>query len=55
MNEFTFSQLIRLKNAEIKALELKNAEAKVLESKNINLSNDKSSEIKKGLKNNSFK
>jgi len=43
---------LELKNAEIKALELKNAEAKVLESKNINLSNDKSSEIKKGLKNN---
>ena len=34
MNEFTFSQLIRLKNAEIKALELKNAEAKALELKN---------------------
>ena len=43
---------LELKNAEIKALELKNAEAKVLESKNTNLSNDKSSEIKKGLKNN---
>jgi len=43
---------LELKNAEIKALELKNAEVKVLESKNINLSNDKSSEIKKGLKNN---
>ena len=43
---------LELKNAEIKALELKNAEIKVLESKNINLSNDKSSEIKKGLKNN---
>ena len=43
---------LELKNAEIKALELKNAEAKVLESKNTNLSNDKSSEIKKVLKNN---
>jgi hypothetical protein len=46
------TKALELKNAEIKALELKNAEAKVLESKNINLSNDKSSEIKKGLKNN---
>ena len=43
---------LELKNAEIKALELKNAEARVLESKNTKLSNDKSSEIKKGLKNN---
>jgi hypothetical protein len=43
---------LELKNAEIKALELKNAETKVLESKNTKLSNDKSSEIKKGLKNN---
>jgi hypothetical protein len=46
------TKALELKNAEIKALELKNAETKVLESKNINLSNDKSSEIKKGLKNN---
>ena len=47
------AKALELQNTElIKALELKNAEAKVLESKNINLSNDKSSEIKKGLKNN---
>ena len=43
---------LELKNAEIKALELKNAETKVFETKNSKLSNDKSSEIKKGLKNN---
>jgi hypothetical protein len=46
------TKALELKNAEIKALELKNAEAKVLESKNTKLSNDKSSEIKKSLKNN---
>jgi hypothetical protein len=43
---------LELKNAEIKALELKNAETKSLELKNTKLSNDKSSQIKKGLKNN---
>ena len=46
------TKALELKNAEIKALELKNAEVKVLESKNTKLSNDKSSEIKKGQKNN---
>ena len=43
---------LELKNAEIKALELKNAEVKALELKNTKLSDDKSSEIKKSLKNN---
>ena len=43
---------LELKNAEIKALELKNAEAKALELKNTKLSEDKSSQAKKGLKNN---
>jgi hypothetical protein len=43
---------LELKNAEIKALELKNAETRVFEPKNSKLSNDKSSEIKRGLKNN---
>ena len=46
------TKALELKNAEIKALELKNAEAKALELKNTKLSNDKSSEIKKSLKNN---
>jgi hypothetical protein len=46
------TKALELKNAEIKALELKNAEAKALELKNTKLSNDKSSQIKKGLKNN---
>jgi hypothetical protein len=43
---------LELKNAEIKALELKNAEAKALELKNTKLSEDKSSQAKKSLKNN---
>jgi hypothetical protein len=43
---------LELKNAEIKALELKNAETKVLELKNKNLSNERSTQVKKGLKNN---
>jgi hypothetical protein len=46
------TKALELKNAEIKALELKNAEEKSLELKNTKLSNDKSSQIKKGLKNN---
>lgn len=46
------TKALELKNAEIKALELKNAETKALDLKNTKLSNDKSSEIKKGLKNN---
>ena len=43
---------LELKNAEIKALELKNAEIKALELKNTKLSEDKSSQAKKSLKNN---
>ena len=43
---------LELKNAEIKALELKNAEIKSLELKNTKLSEDKSSQAKKSLKNN---
>jgi hypothetical protein len=43
---------LELKNAEIKALELKNAEVKALELKNTKLSDDKSSQAKKSLKNN---
>jgi hypothetical protein len=43
---------LELKNAEIKKLEAKNAEAKALELKNTKLSEDKSSQAKKSLKNN---
>ena len=43
---------LELKNAEIKALELKNAEIKALELKNTKLSEDKSSQAKRSLKNN---
>lgn len=43
---------LELKNAEIKALEAKNAEAKTSELKNTKLSDDKSYQVKKSLKNN---
>lgn len=46
------TKALELKNAEAKALELKNAESKALELKNTKLTADKSSQYKKGLKNN---